>query len=357
MTTVDYLIVGQGICGSFVAWNLEKANRSFIMIDKPDPLSSSRVAAGIINPVTGRRIVQTWMIDTLLDHAAKAYAQLGKALGVAAMAQKNSISFFPSPQMLLAFKQRLEEDATYLSFPADQEKYREQFQYDFGYGEISPCYAVNLAELLPAFRARLKNRDQLIEEAFDHSLLQLTAGGAHYKDIRAEKIIFCEGAGAMHNPWFSNLPFAYNKGEALIIKSDHLPTDKVFKKSISLAPLTGDLFWAGSSYEWDFRDDKPSAIFRQKTEKHLREWIKKPFEITDHLASLRPATVERKPFAGVHPHHPQIAILNGMGAKGCSLAPYFADQLVNHLVKNTPLMEEADVNRYKRILSKGAGPM
>ncbi|MBL7734154.1 MAG: FAD-binding oxidoreductase [Chitinophagaceae bacterium] len=357
MTTIDYVVVGQGVCGSFVAWNLEKANQSFIMIDKPDPLSSSRVAAGIINPVTGRRIVQTWMIDTLLDHAGKAYAQLGEALDVEAMTQKNSVSFFPSPQMLQAFIGRLEEDAAYLSFPADQEKYRNQFRYDFGYGEISPCYAVNLAELLPALRARIKNNNRLIEETFDHSLLQLTDEGITYKDIRAKKIIFCDGAGAMHNPWFRNLPFACNKGEALIIKSDHLPTDKVFKKSLSLAPLAGNLFWAGSSYEWDFQDDKPSAIFRQKTEKHLREWIKSPFEITDHLASLRPATVERKPFVGIHPHHPQIAILNGMGAKGCSLAPYFADQLVDHLVKNAPIMEEADVSRFRRILGKDARTM
>jgi glycine/D-amino acid oxidase-like deaminating enzyme len=61
----EFLIVGQGISGTWLSYYLQKANRSFIVIDNEQPNSASRVAAGIINPVTGRRIVKTWMIDEL----------------------------------------------------------------------------------------------------------------------------------------------------------------------------------------------------------------------------------------------------------------------------------------------------
>ena len=77
-----------------------------------------------------------------------------------------------------------------------------------------------------------------------------------------------------------------------------------------------------------------------------------PFKIIDHLASVRPATLERKPFVGIHPLQDKIGILNGMGTKGCSLAPFFARQLVNHLLNNEPIMADANVQRFKKTLSR-----
>ncbi|MBS1662348.1 MAG: FAD-dependent monooxygenase, partial [Bacteroidetes bacterium] len=59
---VDVLIIGQGICGTFLAHELERAGLSYLLIDEVRPFSASRVAAGLINPVTGRRLVTTWMI-------------------------------------------------------------------------------------------------------------------------------------------------------------------------------------------------------------------------------------------------------------------------------------------------------
>jgi hypothetical protein len=55
---------------------------------------------------------------------------------------------------------------------------------------------------------------------------------------------------------------------------------------------------------------------------------------------------------GFHPIHTEIGILNGMGTKGCSLAPYFAKQLVDNILYRKPIAAEADVNRHSKILSK-----
>ncbi len=80
--------------------------------------------------------------------------------------------------------------------------------------------------------------------------------------------------------------------------------------------------------------------------------MKAPFNTMDDLAGLRPATLERRPFVGLHPLHPSIGILNGMGTKGCSLAPYFAKQLTDHLVYNMPIAPDADVKRFTKILQR-----
>src|SRR5436189_5620437 len=103
----DYLIIGQGISGSFLCHELEKAGLSFLVIDEYRPYSASRIASGIINPVTGRRIVKTWMIDELLPFAWEAYKTLGNFLAVECISKTSSLDFFPSPQMRLAFLARL----------------------------------------------------------------------------------------------------------------------------------------------------------------------------------------------------------------------------------------------------------
>jgi glycine/D-amino acid oxidase-like deaminating enzyme len=126
----------------------------------------------------------------------------------------------------------------------------------------------------------------------------------------------------------------------------------VFKKGISLAPWKDNLFWVGSSYEWSFTHDAPTEGFRKRTEAILGEWLKMPFRTVDHFASVRPATVERRPFVGFHPLYPAVGILNGMGTKGCSLAPYFAWQLVEHIVRGTPIRPDADVRRFNKVLGK-----
>src|SRR6202022_4017916 len=100
----------------------------------------SKAAAGIINPVTGRRIVKTWMIDELMPFAQQAYAEIGEALGISCLDQKNVIDFFPMPQLRNAFFERYAEDPQYLRLPKSEDAWSPYFNYFFGYGEISPCW-------------------------------------------------------------------------------------------------------------------------------------------------------------------------------------------------------------------------
>src|SRR5258706_15161710 len=107
---VNILIIGQGICGTLLSWYLEKAGLSFLVIDESKPFTASKVAAGIINPVTGRRMVRTWMIDELLPFVWKEYESIQNEMNAQFISEKPIIDFFPSPQMLLAFQKRYEED-------------------------------------------------------------------------------------------------------------------------------------------------------------------------------------------------------------------------------------------------------
>ena len=183
--------------------------------------------------------------------------------------------------------------------------------------------------------------------------LKVFANKIQYKNITASTIIFCDGNSSVHNPYFKLLPFAPNKGEVLLLEIPGLSNNLVYKKGMMMAPLaTPDLWWIGSSYAWEFDHTNPTKEFRERTEQLLKAWLKIPFQITDHLSGIRPATLERRPFVGLHPYYPNIGILNGMGTKGCSLAPFFANQFIDHLLHHMPITPEADIKRFSRTLAR-----
>jgi glycine/D-amino acid oxidase-like deaminating enzyme len=344
------LIVGQGIAGTMLAWFLEKAGVSFLVLDENHNDTASKIASGIINPVTGRRIVKTWMIDDLMPFAVSTYEEMGRFFKTDFVTETPVVNFFPTPQMHLAFKEELNQQAAFLQWGDEEEAWRHWFYYDFGYGLITPAYTVQTAALVMACRQYLLGKNWLIEDRFETHLLEVSSRGIRFKDITCKRLVFCNGVAALQNPWFKNLPFAPNKGEALIIEAPDLPRNRVFKKGISISPLGHDLFWVGSNYTWDFTDDLPTAVFRQQTEAQLKSWLKSGFKTIDHKAALRPANVERRPFAGFHPVQNNIGILNGLGAKGLSLAPWFARELSNHITDNRGLLPEADIARFKKVL-------
>ena len=78
---IDYLIIGQGIAGSLLAHFLLKRGKSIVVVDEYSPHSSSRVAAGIFNPITGRRFVKTWKADEIFSFAESTYREIEQETG------------------------------------------------------------------------------------------------------------------------------------------------------------------------------------------------------------------------------------------------------------------------------------
>lgn len=348
---VDVLIIGQGLCGTFLSWELQKAGKSVCVIDNLIPNTASRIASGVINPVTGRRIVKTWMIDELIPFVQNVYQSIGQELNIPAIQKTEIVDFFPTPQMKIAFGKKFEEDPDYLQLPINENAWNEYLTNDFGFGIISPSYLINLQQLLPVYREQLRDKNLIRDTLFDINKLFVAGDHIRYDDITADKIVFCDGIHSAENPYFKNLPFALNKGEVLLVEIENLPTSHIFKKGFTLLPWKENIFWLGSSYLWEFENDQPSPGFLQFGTSWLKQTLKSAYKIVDHMAGIRPATLERRPFIGFHPKHTAVGILNGMGTKGCSLAPFFARQLAENIISNAPIMPEASINRFQRVLS------
>jgi len=350
MKETEVIIIGQGLSGTWLSWWLSRAGISFLVIDKPERGGASLKSAGLINPVTGRRWVKTWRIEELMPFAESAYQQMGETLNEKLISNTSVIDLFPSVQMKQAFQKSREEDPQYLIQSKDPNAYNRWFSYDLGWGAIRPCLLTDVELLLGKWRYELKKTDRLREEIFDPQYLKFQSGGVEYTDTRSRYIVFCDGTGSAGSSWFGRLPFAPNKGEGLLVEIPDLPPGEVYKKGMSLVPFRKNIFWLGSSYEWSFDDSQPTEQFRKGVELWLQKTLKIPFKVLDHFAAVRPATLERRPFVGFHPHYPSVGILNGMGTKGCSLAPFFAAQLADEIAGKGKVDAEVSVSRFERIL-------
>lgn len=349
----DHLIIGQGIAGSLLARLLLRGGRSVLVIDDGHAGSSSRAAAGIINPVTGMRMVKSWMIDELIPAAQQVYGKIEQEADAQILFPCPVVDFFQTRDAEALFQSRSEQEPEYLSLPEDTGEWQQYFRYPYGVGQIAPAFYVQLRVLQQHVRGLLQAHHAYREEKFDQEQLQLTGQGVIYKDITAQNIVFCDGADGENNRWFGALPWSKDKGEAIIVSIPGLPRNRIYKYGLSIVPWQdGDLFWVGARHDWKYIDMQPTATFRQQVAGLLDSWLQLPYVIVDHLVARRPANVDRKPFLGFHPRYPQVGICNGFGGKGCSLAPYFVRSMVQHMVHGNALPAEVSISRFARILSR-----
>lgn len=336
METVDYILVGQGVAGTHLGWEMQQAGLKIAVFDDGRADAASRLAAGIINPLSGRKFEVSWLYDMIYPMAAETYRAMEAAMGISVFTERDIWNVWPSEQMRDAFA---EYPSPYSESPAAP-RYEGFLKAPFGAGIVKGAN-VDLATLLPAWAGHIGTR----RETLDPSAINITDKGVEYKDLQAKAVIFCEGVASPKNPWFGKLKFHPNKGEALIIR---LPFDTkdIIKKGVTLVPMGDQTFWAGATFVWDYNNVEPTAEARAQIESQLEQLLQVPYEVLSHRAAVRPAGPDRRPMAGLHPRIPQVGIFNGMGSKGCSLAPWAARKFVGNLLKGESIPPEIDIKRF-----------
>lgn len=341
------LIVGQGIAGTALAWAL-RGRQAVVWVADPAPSTrASDVAAGIINPVTGKRFVKSWRVDEFFPAAQRFYREAGHTLGVPVWHEQPILRMLNATGEANDWAARcaLPDYAEWLGEGAGSGAWTPLLRPGFHYGLIRRAARADFSRLLPAFREKLRREDRLMEENID------------YQDIpdllaRFDRLVFCEGWRARDNPYFPALPWQLAKGEAFLIRFPQLDLKKQFpeivKKEALVAPLGEEgLCWAGGTYNWTFDDEAPSAGERDILENRLRDMLAEPFEIVEHRAAVRPTVKDRRPLIGWSLRDARVGIFNGMGTKGALLAPFWAAHFADHIVLGAPLDPDVDIRRVR----------
>jgi glycine/D-amino acid oxidase-like deaminating enzyme len=328
----DYIIVGQGLSGTLLSWELIREGATVLVIDEGRKYTASRTASGLINPVTGMRFVKTWLYDTLIQAAINTYSSIGHELAIRPLNEYTLLHFFSISDEEQLFANRIKQGSEFLDFLDDADVWKNYFNYEGKIGYIQPCHLLRIALLLNSWQNKMKNEGHFLEESFDFGKLKINEQGVTYQDIKASKIIFCDGVWGTQNPFFNVLPFSLNMGEAIILSIEGLPKDHLFMNDFKITPWRDDTYWIGSTFEWKYDKPLPTPAFRENVTSKLKTWLKLPYEILDHFAAERPSTYDYHPFLGLHPVHKNMAIFNGQGTKGCLQTPFFAKQMKDFLL-------------------------
>ncbi|WMX13699.1 MULTISPECIES: FAD-binding oxidoreductase [unclassified Aureispira] len=347
----DYIIVGQGIAGTLVAHFLLKQGKKILVIDHKHHQAASMVAAGLINPITGRNFVKSWRIDDLIPFAITTYRALEQQLDIPILELKQVAMLFNSIKTENDWLVRSSNPdiADYVTNGFRLDFYK-NFLTDIQNGvEFQQAGRVRLKDLVLAYQTLLQKEQSYLEEQFDYASLVIEQNQVSYKDMVAKRIIFAEGFQAIQNPYFNYLPFAPAKGDILLVKIPNYPApNKLVKHGVFIIHLKEDLYWIGSTYNRDYKTISPLPKAKKSLIERLERILKLPFEVVEHIAAVRPTVRDRRPFIGQHPHFKALYLFNGMGAKGSYLSPLFAAEFVAYLEGEKSLDAEVDIARYYR---------
>jgi len=346
----DYLIIGQGVAGTVLAHNLIAQGKSVQIIDNHHATSSTKAAAGIINPITGRRFVKSWMIDQLLPVALENYKALEDLLDIKIIYQANIIRvIFNEESQRHWDRVQLDESAKkYIVNKPDISTYKQILKPIFGFGELKHSYRIDMSKLIESFQQYANTEKIITLENFDFSSLTFDESLVTYKGLKANRIVFCEGYKAIENPLFKDLPFQPAKGQAIKFKLENFSTNKMLRHRQFMVPFGDDTYWSGGGYQWDDLNENISKEFLKKWTEDMSDIITQKPKVVSHKAAVRPAVKGRRPFLGNHPRHKNAYIFNGMGTKGASLVPYWAKHLVSHMEKCEPIAEQVDIQRFSK---------
>lgn len=327
--------MGLGIAGSSLISELIGRNKSFVCIDNFNPDSASHVSSGLINPITGRKFVKSWMIDEFLPKAVETYQSFERLLDQKLLNDKLIIRSLHNANDENQFFSRTtnEEYQEYITESYDGPAYDKYLKEAFSFTVIKKSLNLDTSSLLKSLRLYLIEHSLLNDEEFEHGALKYYDTHLEYNGIHTKHILFAEGANALNNPYFKDLPFRPVKGEVLICKIEDFPESHILKYHKFLVPLGNNLFWVGSTYDWDYSNPSASKKGYSELKQFLDSYLSVDYDIVDHKAGIRPATKYRKPFVGTHPIYNNIHILNGLGTKGISLAPYWSNYLIDRIEK------------------------
>lgn len=354
MNQIDYLIVGQGLAGSALAAQLLLRNKSIMVMDKPALNTSSTVAPGLFNPLTGRKMVKTWMAEEVFGYLDTFYKHIEEVTSQRFFYQK------PIYRPFLSIEEQNEWAAAsidpsvsaFVQQVFTTSAYPHSINDPFGGLLLQQSGYLNTKEYIAAVRCWLTEKGAFAEEVLDENALVIGEENVQYKQYTASRIIFCEGADVKKSRLFGWLPIKPLKGETLEITAA-LPQGTIFNRGVYVVPGRDSGSWrAGATYEHGTIDAGISEKGRQELESKLIQLITVPYTVTSQQAGIRPTTPNRRPVIGCHPEYKNVAVFNGFGTKGVSLAPYFSEVLIRSLENNEGINKEVDISRYNSLYCK-----
>jgi glycine oxidase len=309
------LIRGGGLAGVTLAWALLRRGVPVQVVDEYRPVTSSKIAAGLMTPITGKRLNESHRWREFFPVAVEFYRWVETQLGCEVFTPKSIVRMFASD----AEAARLDRSSDLVSAPSPV--LPEWVQAPYGAFEMPDAGQLRVREYV------------------EKSLSYFNTLPQCQPDIT----IWCEGYRPDPTPAFAKVPMRPAKGEILTVRLPGIVEHRVFNRGgYWLTHFLDDLYHFGATYSWDQLDCHITGSAYMELFDRLKSMISCQFWTVNHHAAVRPITQNQRPRLGLHPQDASLGYFNGLSSKGALLAPFYANMLAEHLLHGREI--EADVN-------------
>ncbi len=348
----DYLLIGQGLAGSTLAYQLLKRGKRIAIIDENKETTSSKVAAGLVNPFTGPKMAKTWLADLLFPFMKNFYQQIERETRKHFFTERRMYRPFTSAGEINDWHGRSTEPEfnTFIRAIREANAHSEFVRDPFG-GIESYSAHLDVPEFIAAVSSIICNNGVIIHDKFEEERLCFDDNCLQYDGIEADHVVFCTGHANCGSKYFGWLPMSPLQGEILRVKFEK-DFETIYNRSCFIVPLESGEYKVGSTYNRNNLNEETTESGKSEICKKLDALSSMKYVVTGHQAGIRPCTVSRRPFLGTHPEISRIHIFNGLGTKGVTLAPYFSDQMADFLLNMKNPDDEVDIKKYYSLYFK-----
>lgn len=322
----EVLIAGQGLAGTLLGWALEERGVPFRIFDPGNGQAASLVAAGLVNPITGRRLVKTGRVERLLPLARETYQKLGDTLGGALWRDLRIRRFFADERERTAFaaKSAAGELAPFVDGG------------DAAGFWIAQAGRVDLRTLVERSRARWTAQGGFVAEQLDVAAAA-AAGGT---------VIDCSGwIGARAG--VGGVAWEFAKGDVVDLAVPPMAAGVVLNRRHWVLPLQAGRACVGATHEPGVVDPVPTEAARTLLVAAARELVGGAVEPLEQRAGIRAVAPDKLPVAGwVAVGRGRYGVFNGLAGKGVLWAPYLAQVWADHLAHGAPLEPAFAADRF-----------
>jgi len=345
----DVVIVGHGLAGATLAWLLRWRRQRVLVINANDTPGASHVAAGLITPLSGPKLIPAWGWETAWAHAEQFYRDVERQTQTELLTRIPAVRLGVSSELFERVSAR--EAAARRPIPvrrASPPMGRDRFFHHDRDLEQPDAARLNVAAYLEASRQSLTAISAFRNETIDESQdLRIDSEQIALPRLQlsTSRLIFCQGFRLDHH-WFGAVRFNPAKGQMLTIQAGGISEHRVIHNGLWLVPDRDHQFHVGATFEWDSLDSNPTQAGRTELLRRLKEVVRFPFTVISQRAGVRPTMHDFRPVIGFHPEVPRLGILNGLGTKGSLWAPWMASLLTAALLDQKPIPAEVDVQRW-----------
>jgi glycine/D-amino acid oxidase-like deaminating enzyme len=356
--------VGAGLAGCAVAWQAHWRGWTVALVDRADKNSASRVAAGLVTPITGTRGAASWRWQEFFPDTKCFYQSVEHQCQMKFWYEAPALRIFGNPEECQLYRDRWLDHASNdardrlnVTMPnagisvCEIDSHTDRTTIDgihvpFGLCSMAPAARLNTTAYIESTISYFQSLgmyfqcnidiDQDVDVSRPESI-QLNSLA-----LQANRLVLCQGFAARENSFFDQLPLHPARGDILTIESHSVRCDHVIHGQAWIVPTGPTRFLVGATYDRQCLNDivdphvanamryqhELVARWESMTSGTLRD---RDHRMVDHRAAVRPASYDRHPLIGPHPLHPNLFCLNGLGSKGTLMAPRLAKLLLDSM--------------------------